>query len=141
MIEPTTGVRRASFKRLGSTWKVHDLGGRLEGRALWPGYLATADGIIWVIDATDTERLEEVRAWFMQVQHHPTVASRGTPILVLLNQRSRRDAGDTLTEGLTEKLLGLNSVTGRSPVHILAVNALEGSTVDVGLHWLQSKIA
>lgn len=135
---PTEDVREVRFSRIGVRWRAYDLGGRLEARSFWPSYLGSVDAIVWVADCSDA-RLEESRAWFWRVLEH--VQGRRVPVLVIANQgRTRGGAEEPMSSEMLARLLGTESAKGSGiPVHVMESNALEGTAVDVGLHWIQTQ--
>ena len=42
-------------------FKAHDLGGHKAARRLWKQYFAAVDGIIFLVDAADIDRMDQTR--------------------------------------------------------------------------------
>jgi len=64
---------------------VWDVGGQEKLRPLWKSYTRCTDGIIFVVDSCDTERLEEAKMELTRTARSPDNAS--VPILILANKQ------------------------------------------------------
>lgn len=64
--------------------KFWDLGGNEKLCSIWQNYYAESDGIIFVVDGLDWERMEKVRDSFANVASHD--ALEGVPVLVVVNK-------------------------------------------------------
>lgn len=60
-IPPTIGMNLARLFYHGTQVIIWDLGGQLKMRSLWEKYYDEAHAIIFLVDATDVNRLEEAR--------------------------------------------------------------------------------
>lgn len=59
---------------------IYDLNGDTKGRETWPNYYAQAHGLVFVLDSSDFERMQEVKVIFTGLlsdksgwETHPTV--------------------------------------------------------------------
>lgn len=64
---------------------VWDVGGQEKLRPLWKSYTRCTDGIIFVVDSCDVERLEEAKMELTRTARSPDNA--GVPILILANKQ------------------------------------------------------
>ena len=78
---PTVGFSVVEMKKF-DRFKVivYDLGGGLKIRAIWTNYYALVHGIIFVIDSSDFNRLDQVKEVFQSVVSNEKV--QGKPILM-----------------------------------------------------------
>ena len=60
-IPPTIGMNLARLFYEGMQVIMWDLGGQLKMRSLWEKYYDEAHAIVFLVDATDVQRLEEAR--------------------------------------------------------------------------------
>lgn len=58
-VAPTIGFSKVSTKYKGFTVTIYDLGGSKSFRGIWPKYFHEVHGFIFIVDASDNERLEE----------------------------------------------------------------------------------
>ena len=65
---------------------VWDVGGQTKIRPLWRYYYNNTDGIIWIVDSADNERISESAEEFMSVLNDDGMP-RGIPILVFANKQ------------------------------------------------------
>lgn len=73
------------FYFVGVNFLVWDVGGQEKLRPLWKSYTRCTDGIIFVVDSCDTERLEEAKMELTRTARSPDNAS--VPILILANKQ------------------------------------------------------
>lgn len=79
---------------------VWDAGGHERIRPLWKSYARRADGIIFVVDSTDKERLEEAKIELIKILKGPE--TQGMPVVVLAN---KQDLPGSVDSSEVEKLL------------------------------------
>ena len=82
---PTIGVDLEEITVQNLKVTVWDLSGQLKLRATWKYYYETINGIIFVIDATNTDVLPEVRDTLHQVMSE--TADVKIPILIFANKQ------------------------------------------------------
>ena len=79
---------------------VWEIGGKQGVRATWPAYLAKKEAVVFVVDSSDTERMEEAK------RELKTVLSAGecygVPLLLLFHKQDR--SGAQTVEELVEVL-------------------------------------
>lgn len=133
---PTVGFLLETLEFEGSakfmTLKAWDVGGRTFIRPLLRHWFATTDGIVFVVDSCDRERLQDARHELDRVLAEEEL--HGKPLLVLANKQDLPFAANT-TE-LVEKL-GLHSLRHRM-WFIQESVATTGSGLWEGLDWLAS---
>ncbi|XP_043394412.1 ADP-ribosylation factor-like protein 13B isoform X9 [Chelonia mydas] len=89
-VAPTVGFSKIDLKQGRFEVTIFDLGGGKRIRGIWKNYYAEAYGIIFVVDSSDTERMEETKETVTEVLRHPRIS--GKPILVLANKQDREGA-------------------------------------------------
>uniref|UniRef100_A0A8K9WPG4 Uncharacterized protein n=1 Tax=Oncorhynchus mykiss TaxID=8022 RepID=A0A8K9WPG4_ONCMY len=62
-----------------------DVGGQEKLRPLWKSYSRGTDGIIYVVDSVDVDRLEEAKTELHKVTKF--AENQGTPLLVIANKQ------------------------------------------------------
>lgn len=83
-------------------FNLFDLGGHEIARRLWSDYYQGADAVVFLVDAKDTDRLEESAAMLHYLLEDDSIAS--TPILILGN---KIDSPYALSGSQIEIALGL----------------------------------
>lgn len=83
---PTVGVNleQIGFSEIDFDVNILDMGGQKHFRLLWVDYLNTVDAILYVIDSSDHERLDETLNEFRKMLVLTEI--NAVPILVLLNK-------------------------------------------------------
>jgi ADP-ribosylation factor-like protein 13B len=142
---PTVGFQRGNETKSGGyTLKFHDMGGGVKIRKIWESYYADSHGVIYVVDASDEERLAESKQCLAEVREHAQLA--GKPILIFAN---KQDLPGALSAPELSQRMGLgDDIAMRGDSHrIQACQALmsEGEGIDPrisgGLEWLRSAAA
>lgn len=121
---PTIGFNVETLTPVkGLTMTVWDMGGQERMRALWRMYLRGTDGVIFVIDSADKERVQEAKE-----ELHRILASqelRGAPIVLVAN---KQDLPGALGAKEIIKRLNLHVMTDRQWV-VQSACALTGSGI------------
>lgn len=84
----------------GVTLTVWDVGGQDHLRTLWHHYFDNVDGLAFVIDSSDRERLALSKAELHGIFHHETM--KRVPLVIIANKQDRDGAlsSDTIAEKL-----------------------------------------
>jgi len=139
---PTIGfncerVRGTVGNSRGVTFVVWDVGGQDRVRPLWRAYTRSADGIVFVVDSADVERLEEARLELLRTAK--TQEAAGIPVLVIANKQdlpSARGPTDIARAvGLAELSVGSSRLCS-----VAAACAITGEGLDVALDQLYNMI-
>lgn len=91
-----------SKERVFTVW---DAGGQERIRPLWKSYARKADGIIYVVDSSDKERLEEAKIELIKLLKSPE--TQGLPVVVLAN---KQDLPGSVDSSEVEKMLSLKEL-------------------------------
>ncbi|CAN0147223.1 unnamed protein product [Lampetra planeri] len=83
-ITPTVGFSKAEMRFGRFDVTVFDLGGGKPIRGIWHNYLAEAHGVVFAVDSSDAERLQEAHETLSAVLVDPRVA--GKPLLVAFSE-------------------------------------------------------
>lgn len=141
---PTIGfncekVKGTIGKSKGVNFLVWDVGGQEKLRPLWKSYTRCTDGIVFVLDSVDVERMEEAKMELIRTAKSPD--NTGVPILVLANKQDLPAAREPKE---LEKLLGLPELVAGSPQgqswHVQPACAITGEGLHEGLDALYEMI-
>nr|CAH8868930.1 unnamed protein product [Trichobilharzia regenti] len=92
LVAPTIGFDRIEFAIDRFNINLYDLGGGKTIRDIWETYFAEVYGVIFVVDSSAPERLEECHEVLCNLLAHPCIS--GKPVLLLANKRDIKDALD-----------------------------------------------
>ena len=84
-ITPTIGLNVSTIEINRCMVLFWDVSGQIKMRTIWQHYYADANGLIFVVDSTDIDRLGEVKLALQAVLEHPHI--RQIPLLVLVNKQ------------------------------------------------------
>ena len=106
-ISPTLGFDIKSKDFNGFMLNIWDVGGQTSIRAFWRNYFEETDGLVFVIDASDRERILECREELMKVLKQEKLV--GASVLILAN---KQDIKGALNTEEIELILGMKQVEG-----------------------------
>ncbi|XP_058776071.1 uncharacterized protein LOC131650374 [Vicia villosa] len=131
---PTIGfnVEKVQYKNV--VFTVWDVGGQEKLRPLWRHYFNNTDGLIYVIDSLDRERIGQAKLEFQAIINDPFMLN--SVILVFANKQDLRGA---MTPMEVCEGLGLFDLKNRK-WHIQGTCALKGDGLYEGLDWLASTL-
>ena len=121
-------VEQVDYKNISFT--VWDVGGQDKIRPLWRHYYQNTEGLIFVVDSNDTDRLEAARDELHKMLNEDEL--RNAVVLVFANKQDLPNA--LSTSEMTERL-GLHQLRSRQ-WFIQATCATTGDGLYEGLDWL-----
>jgi small GTP-binding protein len=127
---PTIGFNVETVEYKNISFTVWDVGGQDKIRPLWRHYYQNTQGIIFVVDSNDRERVGEARAELERMLSEPEL---GDAILLVLANKQDLPKAMPVAE-VTEKL-GLHRLAQRK-WYIQACCATNGDGLYEGLDWL-----
>uniref|UniRef100_A0A1I8G325 ADP-ribosylation factor-like protein 6 n=1 Tax=Macrostomum lignano TaxID=282301 RepID=A0A1I8G325_9PLAT len=131
-ITTTVGLNIGDIQIAGVELNFWDLGGQQELQSLWDKYYAESHAVIFVIDSSDRERMEESKQALEKVVSSDALA--GVPLLLLANKQDLE--GCLTAEEVKEIFSTVSPSVGQRDCLFRGVSALKGTGVDQGIHWL-----
>eukprot|EP00359_Climacostomum_virens_P001134 CAMPEP_0204896730 /NCGR_PEP_ID=MMETSP1397-20131031/329_1 /ASSEMBLY_ACC=CAM_ASM_000891 /TAXON_ID=49980 /ORGANISM="Climacostomum Climacostomum virens, Strain Stock W-24" /LENGTH=136 /DNA_ID=CAMNT_0052064385 /DNA_START=1399 /DNA_END=1812 /DNA_ORIENTATION=- len=132
---PTIGFNVETVNYRNINFTIWDIGGQDKLRPLWRHYFHGSNAVIFVVDSSDRERLEEAREELYRVISDEEL--RDVTLLVLAN---KQDLPGALTpQAMTEKL-GLHTIRGHD-WYLQSCVATTGAGLYEGLDWLSRSLA
>jgi len=127
---PTIGFNVETVEYKGSSLTVWDVGGQNKIRALWRHYYQNTQGVIFVVDSNDRERIEDAREELQKMLNE--VELQDAVLLVFANKQDLPNAMSAAE--ITDKLQ-LHSLRNRN-WFIQSTCATTGDGLYEGLDWL-----
>ncbi|KAJ1663781.1 ADP-ribosylation factor-like protein 2 [Coemansia sp. RSA 1813] len=134
-ISPTLGFNITTLELDGYKVNFWDVGGQKTIRAYWRNYFEQTDGIIWVVDSADRQRIDVCREELSALLKQDRLA--GASLLVFAN---KQDIQGAMTENEIRNALGLDSMTTHH-WSIRACSAVTGNNLLDGITWIVNDIA
>ncbi|TYK12862.1 ADP-ribosylation factor 1 [Cucumis melo var. makuwa] len=132
---PTIGFNVETVEYKNVSFTVWDVGGQDKIRPLWRHYFQNTQGLIFVVDSNDKERISEARdELHRMLSEHELVDAT---VLVFAN---KQDLPNAMTVAEITDKLGLHSLRNRR-WYIQATCATSGQGLYEGLDWLSSNIS
>lgn len=129
---PTIGfnVEQVEYKKLSMT--VWDVGGQTRIRPLWRHYFMNTQGLIYVVDSNDRERIGEAKEELESILSDDSM--RDVKVLVFAN---KQDLPNAMTPSEISEKLGLFKLRDW---YIQPSNAVNGEGLYEGLDWMANSI-
>lgn len=124
--QPTESYEQNDVKFKGVKFNVWDVSGKASVRSLWSSYYKQGgiDAIIWVVDASDKDRIEESKKVLQQQLRDPELANK-----LLFVVANKTDIDGALDADDIAKELKLSQYDGKRTYHIVGVSAKTGKGV------------
>lgn len=139
---PTKGFNTEKIRlslgasRRSTAFHFWDVGGQEKLRPLWRSYTRCADGMVFVVDSVDAERVEEAKTELHKITR--LAENQGVPVLVVANKQDLRSA---LPLPELERSLALAELGAATPWHLQPACAIIGEGLQEGLEKLHAMIA
>merc|ERR1711982_40159 len=127
---PTIGFNVETVEYKNISFNVWDIGGQDKIRKLWRYYYANTQGLIFVIDSNDRDRIEDAREELVQMLNEDEM--RDAVLLVFAN---KQDLPNSMTAAEITEKLGLHDMRSRQ-WFIQSTCATTGDGLYEGLDWM-----
>ncbi|XP_014775078.1 ADP-ribosylation factor 1-like 2 [Octopus bimaculoides] len=131
---PTIGFNVETVEYKNISFTVWDVGGQDKIRPLWRHYFQNTQGLIFVVDSNDRERIQEACEELNRMLNEDEL--RDAVVLVFANKQDLPNAMNAAE--VTDKLQ-LHGLTNRS-WYIQATCATSGDGLYEGLDWLSNQL-
>ncbi|XP_053846460.1 ADP-ribosylation factor-like protein 4A [Vidua macroura] len=114
---PTKGFNTEKIKvTLGNsktvTFHFWDVGSQEKLKPLWKSYTRCTDGIVFVVDSVDVEKMEEAKTELHKITR--LSKNQGVPVLIIANKQDLRNS--LSLQG--EKMLAMSELSSSTPRHL-----------------------
>ena len=131
---PTIGFNVETVEYKNISFTVWDVGGQDKIRPLWRHYYQNTQGLIFVVDSNDSDRIDAARDEMLRMLNEDEL--RDAVLLVFANKQDLPNAMSAAE--MTDKL-GLHGIRG-SQWYIQACCATTGDGLYEGLDWLSATL-
>merc|ERR1712060_489310 len=130
MTIPTIGFNVETVEYRNISFQVWDIGGQDKIRKLWRHYYLGTDGVIFVVDSSDRDRIEDAREELTKMLSEKEM--RDAALLVLAN---KQDLPHAMSTSEVSEKLGLQDLRRRQ-WFVQSACATTGDGLFEGLDWL-----
>jgi small GTP-binding protein len=132
---PTVGFNVENVRYKNIDFNCWDVGGQKKIRALWHHYYEGTDAVIFVVDANDSSRIEEVKEelYALMSNHFMKDAS-------LLVYANKQDLPNSMTTAEVVDKLELRSKLRNTHWHCQGAVSVSGEGLYEGLDWLSARL-
>jgi len=127
---PTIGFNVETVEYNNLNFTVWDIGGQDKIRPLWRHYYHGSNGLIYVVDSNDRDRVEDAREELLKILNEEEM--RDAALLVFAN---KQDLPNSMTAAEVTEKLGLHTLRNRQ-WFIQSACATTGDGLYEGLDWL-----
>eukprot|EP01094_Clydonella_sp_ATCC50884_P022537 TRINITY_DN5210_c0_g1_i1.p1 TRINITY_DN5210_c0_g1~~TRINITY_DN5210_c0_g1_i1.p1 ORF type:complete len:188 (-),score=56.39 TRINITY_DN5210_c0_g1_i1:257-820(-) len=135
-ISPTLGFNIITLFYKSYKLNFFDVGGQRSLRTYWRNYFEQTDGLIWVVDCTDRERMEDCRRELHALLLEEKLS--GASLLILAN---KQDVHNALSPEEVSDVLGLADMEMSRHFEVVGCSAISGEGLARGIDWLVGDIA
>jgi len=138
---PTIGFNVETVEYKNISFTVWDVGGQDKIRPLWRHYYCNTQGIIFVVDSNDRDRLDSANTSEASAKEelHRMLSEDELRDAILLVFCNKQDLPNALSVAEVTERLKLNTIRNRS-WYIQATCATTGNGLYEGLDWLSSTL-
>ncbi|CAB1422051.1 unnamed protein product [Pleuronectes platessa] len=130
---PTIGFNVETVEYKNVSFTVWDVGGQTVIRPLWRHYYTNTQGLIYVVDSNDPERIKEAADELHRMLEEDEL--RGVALLVLAN---KQDLPRAMSVSDITTALSLSGIS--QPWVVQASCAVSGAGLVQGLDWLSTQV-
>lgn len=131
---PTIGFNVETVEYKNISFTVWDVGGQDKIRPLWRHYFQNTQGLIFVVDSADTERIGEAREELSRMLNEDELKDA-----VLLVFANKQDLPNAMNAAMVTEKLNLSSLRSRE-WYIQSTCATNGNGLFEGLEWLTGAV-
>eukprot|EP00817_Percolomonadidae_sp_ATCC50343_P001025 CAMPEP_0117429178 /NCGR_PEP_ID=MMETSP0758-20121206/8755_1 /TAXON_ID=63605 /ORGANISM="Percolomonas cosmopolitus, Strain AE-1 (ATCC 50343)" /LENGTH=115 /DNA_ID=CAMNT_0005216013 /DNA_START=315 /DNA_END=662 /DNA_ORIENTATION=+ len=113
---------------------MFDMGGQGQFREFWEYFFMDAQGVMFVVDSSDRERLCNAKDELKKILTHKNLENK--PILVFAN---KQDLDKSVPPKELSAILKMDKISGRE-WNLIGSNALKGEGIEEGINWLMDRI-
>merc|ERR1712076_314977 len=132
---PTIGFNVETVQYKNISFTVWDVGGQDKIRPLWRHYYSGTDGLVYVVDSNDRDRIEDAREELAKMINEDEM--RDAVLLVFAN---KQDLPNAMTAAEITEKLGLHNLRNRQ-WFIQSACATTGDGLYEGLDWLSRTLS
>merc|ERR1712130_733462 len=132
---PTIGFNVETVEYKNISFTVWDVGGQDKIRPLWRHYYQNTQGLIFVVDSNDRDRIEDAKEELNKMLNEDEM--RDAVLLVFAN---KQDLPNAMTAAEVTEKLGLHSLRNRQ-WYIQSACATTGDGLYEGLDWLSRTLS
>ncbi|KHN87687.1 ADP-ribosylation factor-like protein 2 [Toxocara canis] len=129
-VSPTVGFNIKTLEYKGYKLNMWDVGGQRSLRSYWKNYFEQTDGLIWVVDSADIDRIEDCKRELELLLVEERLM--GASLLVLAN---KQDLPSSAKSEQIEQLLELPNLKSHH-WKIFACSAVTGENLVEAMDWL-----
>ncbi|XP_006136623.1 ADP-ribosylation factor-like protein 2 [Pelodiscus sinensis] len=134
-ISPTLGFNIKTLEHRDFKLNIWDVGGQTSLRSYWRNYFESTDGLIWVVDSADQQRLQVCKQELQSLLVEERLA--GATLLIFAN---KQDLPGALSSNAIREALELDSIKSHHWC-IQACSAFTGENLLTGIDWLLDDIS
>jgi len=131
---PTIGFNVETLEYKGLNFTVWDVGGQDKIRVLWKHYYQNTDGLIFVVDSNDKDRIEDAAEELKKMLSEEEL--KDCVVLVMAN---KQDLSGAMSPNDIKDKLGLESLKGKQWL-VQGTSATTGQGLKEGLDWMAGSL-
>jgi ADP-ribosylation factor protein 6 len=131
---PTSGFNVETFNVTNDQLQLWEAGWAKNIRHYWRHYIPGTKGLIFVVDSTDKERIDEAAEELHKFLNEPEMKDLSDIPMLIYNNKS--DAEGAVSEGVLYDRLKLSDISPKIPIKVLPCSAIKNTGLFQGIDWL-----
>ena len=128
---PTVGFNMKTVRIQGLNMNIWDVGGQDQLREFWRHHFTGTQGVVFVVDAADQDRLTDAKAEFEKVVTDEQLANAA--VLILAN---KQDTPNATPPAELERIFNVKEVCRDRKWHVQPTTLTSGDGVEEAFAWL-----
>lgn len=130
---PTVGFNVETVKQKNISFAVWDCGGQERIRPLWRHYFTGTDALIYVVDSSDVDRLQELKRELLRV-----INDKELSLCLLIVLANKQDVAGAIKPKELIEQFDLNNLPGNHTWSVIPTIAINGTGLVETLNWISN---
>jgi len=135
---PTIGYNHETIQYKSSNFDFWDIGGQDGIRKMWKLYFENVQGVVFLVDSNDRERIEEAKSELHRIEQLLLAHDRAKAVILIM--ANKQDLPDAMTHHEIYDKLNLRKLNSSISCELLTCCIKNGTGLAQALEWLHREL-